>query len=91
MDRPRAVFAMHPGVVSTGLSGAEGFVAKLQDQFLLSPNRGAQMSLICATQPELTRGGYYHNTQGLMALAPADPARNAEAAQELWDTCMALT
>lgn len=58
---------------------------------MISPELGAQMPLICATQPGLANGGYWHNVHGRMRLADDDPARDAAAATQLWQTCEALS
>ena len=51
----------------------------------------ATRPLVCATQPGLRRGGYYHNSLGLVDLPAADPALDAEAARHLWERCEELT
>ena len=87
------VRVVHPGVVATGLGvgGAGGsFESWVKQQLLISPELGAQMPLICATQPGLENGGYWHNVHGRMHLAADDPARDAAAAAKLWETCEAL-
>jgi hypothetical protein len=62
----------------------------IKRQILLSPELGAQMPLICASQPGLVSGGYWHNVKGQMRLSAEDPARDAESAAKLWETCEAL-
>ncbi len=57
---------------------------------MISSERGAQTSLVCATQPDIEPGGYYHNTLGLMQLRPGDPARSESRAEEPWETCERL-
>ena len=85
------VYVVHPGVIASGLGGEVGAVAGwIRSLLALDVRRGAQMSLICATQPGLVRGGYYHNTQGLMRLDPRDPARDTVQAAQLWATCADL-
>jgi NAD(P)-dependent dehydrogenase (short-subunit alcohol dehydrogenase family) len=82
------VVTVHPGVVATGLGGQApltGFRAKMRDRFILTPEAGAQTPLFCATQPNLERGGYYHNTLGRLTLRPNDPAANEDKALALWD------
>ena len=37
---------------------------------MIPPELGAQMPLVCATQPGLESGGYWHNVHGRMRLAP---------------------
>ena len=70
------VFIVHPGVVATNL-GAGGAVAKaMKRRLLIDPIAGAQTSLICATQPDLAYGSYYHNVYGEVELTNADPAMN---------------
>lgn len=79
------VYSVHPGVIASNLGGeATGFAAKMRDAMLLDVKAGAQMPLICATQPNLVRGGYYHNTCGLMKLPEGDPAADTQKAAALW-------
>lgn len=85
------VRVVHPGVVATNLGGRAGAVGDwLKRRVMISPELGAQMSLLCATQPGLENGGYWHNVHGRMRLAADDPARDTAAAARLWDTCAAL-
>jgi protochlorophyllide reductase len=86
-----SVRVVHPGVVATGLGGEVGAIGSFfKRRFFISPELGAQMPLVCATQPELESGGYWHNVHGRMRLAPEDPARDATGASKLWETCVAL-
>lgn len=85
------VTAVHPGIVDTNL----GLSERARDRGprpgpMLSRERGAQTSLLCATAPDLMPGGYYHNVHGLMDLRPSDPARDERTARELWETCERL-
>jgi NAD(P)-dependent dehydrogenase (short-subunit alcohol dehydrogenase family) len=85
------VYSVHPGVVATNLGGSLGGLGdRLRRRLLLSPELGAQTPLWCATQDGLERGGYYHNTAGLLRRTPRDPAHDPEAAARLWSTCEAL-
>jgi NAD(P)-dependent dehydrogenase (short-subunit alcohol dehydrogenase family) len=85
------VRTVHPGVVATRLGGEGGALGRwLRRRLALSPELGAQMPLVCATQPGLESGGYWHNAHGRMRLAPDDPASDAAAAARLWTTCEAL-
>jgi NAD(P)-dependent dehydrogenase (short-subunit alcohol dehydrogenase family) len=82
---------VHPGVVATNLGGGSGGVAGwVKRRIMITPEQGAQMPLVCATQPGLESGGYWHNVHGRMRLAPDDPASDAAAAAKLWETCEAL-
>lgn len=84
-------FAVHPGVCATDLGGSMGSVGdRFRASTFISPELGAQMSLLCATQPGLQRGGYYHNTQGLVRLPAQDPANDPAAGTALWERCEAL-
>lgn len=86
------VRVVHPGVVATHLGGEIGGVAGwIRRRVMISPEQGAQMPLICATQPGLENGGYWHNVHGRMRLAADDPARDAAGATRLWQTCDALS
>jgi NAD(P)-dependent dehydrogenase (short-subunit alcohol dehydrogenase family) len=79
------VYAVHPGVVATGIAnGGKPMSNRLVDGMALDVVAGAQTPLILATQPGLTRGGYYHNTIGLVQLPPSDAARDAHKAAAFW-------
>jgi NAD(P)-dependent dehydrogenase (short-subunit alcohol dehydrogenase family) len=79
------VCAAHPGVIATGLGGvAGGMGALVKRLLLLDAISGAQTPLICATQPNLERGGYYHNTMGRVVFDEGDPAADAAKAATLW-------
>jgi NAD(P)-dependent dehydrogenase (short-subunit alcohol dehydrogenase family) len=85
------VYVVHPGVVASNLGGDLGALAvRLKRAIMLSPEQGAQMPLVCATQDGLENGGYYHNTQGLMRLPDGDPALDRGAAAKLWELCESL-
>jgi NAD(P)-dependent dehydrogenase (short-subunit alcohol dehydrogenase family) len=82
------VFVVHPGVIATNLGGDAGaFGNAIKRQVMISPQQGAQTALLCATQDGLQRGGYYHNTQGVVRLPPTDPGANRAAAEALWSIC----
>ena len=85
------VFAVHPGVVASGLGGGGKFAAWLKRALLITPQDGAQTTLMCASQEDLTHGSYYHNVHGECELDNADPATNDEAAARLWARCMEMT
>lgn len=85
-----AVFAVHPGVVDSNLGRSGAKEGKSGGGPLIDCAAGAQTSLYCATQPDLVRGGYYHNTLGRMELDPSDPARDRDKALALWETCERL-
>lgn len=85
------VFIVHPGVVASGLGGNSGWmVSRLKRLFLLDAHMGAQTSLICATQTDVTHGSYYHNIHGEAELNNADPAMNDVAAARLYDICLQM-
>jgi NAD(P)-dependent dehydrogenase (short-subunit alcohol dehydrogenase family) len=85
------VRVVHPGVVATDLGGDVGALGdRFKRRLFISPELGAQMPLICATQPGLENGGYWHNVHGRMRLAAQDPARDAAGAARLWETCETL-
>ena len=85
------VRVVHPGVVATNLGGDAGSTGNwFKRLVMISPEEGAQMPLICATQPGLENGGYWHNVHGRMLLPAEDPARDSVAAAALWDRCEAL-
>lgn len=85
-------YAVHPGVVDSGLGGEnESRLGKLRRRLLLiSPRLGAQTSLMCATQNNLSNGGYYHNTMGFMNLPASDIAMNEVKSAQLWQNLEAI-
>lgn len=83
------VVQVHPGVVASDLMVGNSALERAMKRLLLPTHLGAQTSLYCATQP-VEKGGYYHNTRGLMRLSDNDPAMNAEKWRSLWDNCSAL-
>jgi NAD(P)-dependent dehydrogenase (short-subunit alcohol dehydrogenase family) len=86
-----SVYVAHPGVVATNLGGDAGALGnRLKRLVMIDPELGAQMPLVCCTQPGLVNGAYYHNALGRMRLDAGDPARDARSAARLWETCEAL-
>jgi len=86
-----SVYVVHPGVVATNLGGDAGALGnRLKRLLMIDPELGAQMPLVCSTQPGLVNGAYYHNALGRMRLGEEDPARDGRAAARLWETCEAL-
>ena len=80
------IHVVHPGVIASGLAGpSTGVAGFVRDAMMLDVESGAQTPLWCATQAHLERGGYYHNTLGLVRLRPDDPASNREKTAALWD------
>jgi len=81
------VSVLHPGGVLTDLGGGLGpFVRRIMALIILSPTSGAQMTLICATQPDIKSGEYYLNTIGRAKLPENDIALNIEASKKFWNT-----
>jgi hypothetical protein len=77
--------------VATSLGGDAGTLGSwLKRRIMLSPEQGAELPLVCATQPGLESGGYWHNVHGRMLLPTEDPARDTAAAATLWSHCEAL-
>jgi NAD(P)-dependent dehydrogenase (short-subunit alcohol dehydrogenase family) len=86
--RPQlTVLVVHPGVVASNL--VAGFGA-LKRRLFLDCERGAQTSLLAATQPGLPSGSYLHNTLGIVPWLGADPASDGEKARALWALCQEL-
>ena len=80
-----AFFAVHPGVVATELEGGmAGLVGFAKRRLFISPELGAQASLIAASQ-QLPTGSYLHAKLGLMQLEPHDIARNKALSARFWD------
>jgi len=87
-----SVYVVHPGVVATNLGGDAGALGnRLKRLVMIDAELGAQMPLVCCTQPGLENGAYYHNVLGHVRLADGDAARDERAASRLWETCEALT
>jgi len=85
------VVVAHPGAIATDLGGKSGAIGTwFKRTFMLDAERGAQTPLICATQDDVRRGGYYHNVFGLVRLREQDAARNLIAAANLWALCERL-
>jgi len=82
-----SVVTVHPGVVASGLGGQQEGDPSAP---AISCVRGAQTSLIAATQPDLPPGAYLHNTMGLVELPAGDAALDDAKAAALWETCGAL-
>lgn len=86
------VYAVHPGVIASELSGSNtGAIGAIKRALMLSPKQGAQTSLFCATHPDLESGTYFHNTLGCVRLRPDDPGCDSARAQALWDHLGRLT
>lgn len=78
-------YAVHPGVIASGLGGRgnalSSFVRKM---LLLNEEQGAQASLVAATQ-DLPSGSYWHNTMGVLTLAESDPVNDQGRSKQLWE------
>ena len=85
------VFVVHPGVVATNLGAGGAVTQAMKRRLFIDPVAGAQTSLICATQPDLAHGSYYHNVFGEAELTNADPAMNDWEARQFWNTCARLS
>lgn len=82
---------VHPGAVLTELGGDSGtFAKRIMGALILHPKEGAQMTLICATQPDIENGAYYHNTVGRAILPENDIALNVDLAKQFWKTLEAI-
>ena len=82
-----SVNLVHPGVVATNFGGeSHGSVRRFfRKAVMLSPEAGAQTTLICATQPGIRNGGYYHNTMGQIILSSNDPGSDSKKSREFWN------
>ncbi len=84
--------AVHPGLVGTGFGDVGGIVGlgwRMGRWIMLSPRRGADTSLYVATAPELAgvTGKYFERRR---PVAPAEAARDPQAASRLWRESEAL-
>lgn len=88
------VNAVHPGAVSTGLGGQNGWwaqaIMKILGVFFKAPDRGAETSVFLATSSEVdgVSGRYFANRK---ELEPAAPARDDQAAERLWTISEEMT
>lgn len=79
------VMAVHPGVVATALEGPlSGLVGAAKRRFMISPELGAQATLIAATQA-VPSGTYLHNTRGVVQLPPGDSGLDADRRWRFWE------
>jgi len=78
-------YALHPGVVATDVwRRVPGPLRWLIKRFMISPERGAEASLRCATDPEFaTQTGRYYDVGG-KERKPSRLAHDAELARTLW-------
>lgn len=81
-------YCLHPGVVRTGFAmNAEGgiwkLIFKLVRPFMISPSKGAETSVYCATEEgiELYSGKYFKNSK---VTKPSAIAENEALADRLW-------
>jgi len=74
---------VHPGVVDSGLSGAN--TPALVRRLMISSELGSQASLIAATQPDIINGCYFHNTRGLLKLGETDAATDTIRSKAFWE------
>ncbi|WP_229839029.1 SDR family oxidoreductase [Deinococcus piscis] len=81
--------SLHPGMVRSSFnannSGLQAALWKVMNLFAISPEEGAQTSVLVASQPELGVSGGYWAQSHLTAPAPA--ALDDGLALDLWDTC----
>lgn len=85
------VFIVHPGVAATALGGDYGgMIDRLKTRMFITPRQAAQTTLLCASQPDVAHGSYYHNVFGETELSHTDPAMNDEAGARLWLQCEGL-
>lgn len=91
-------YALHPGAVCTGIAtkGLEGHpvvgtvrkaLGPVERLFLLTPEEGAQTTLMCATEPGLEGGRYF---VGCRPVPASDEAEDREVAGRLWKETEAL-
>src|SRR5262245_36928700 len=79
------VYSVHPGVIASGIANggqprSSGLLKRIMPDVVL----GAHTPLFVATQPGLERGGYYHNTLGLVLLPRGDISMDATKIAAFW-------
>ncbi|MEG0347562.1 MAG: SDR family oxidoreductase [Acinetobacter sp.] len=78
-------YAVHPGVVSTNVwRSLPKPMVKVLSRWMISPEEGAQTTLYCATQPQLSgeTGMYYDNCK---VTASSGTAQDIQLARLLWE------
>jgi retinol dehydrogenase 12 len=85
-------YALHPGVVATDVwRRVPAPLRWLIKRFMITPERGAEASLRCATDPELaSQTGRYYDVGGVER-EPNQIANDAELARQLWVKSAAWT
>ncbi|MEJ7604117.1 MAG: SDR family oxidoreductase [Kofleriaceae bacterium] len=80
-----STYAVHPGVVATEIwKRVPGPFRWLMKKFMITPEKGAEASLRCATAPELAKQtGLYYDVGG-KETRPSRLADDAELAKTLW-------
>jgi NAD(P)-dependent dehydrogenase (short-subunit alcohol dehydrogenase family) len=76
--------AVHPGVVASNLIAGFGW---LKRRLMISPEMGAQTSIMAATDNRIDSGTYLHNTKGRFVFRDGDPALNISRRLEFWKEC----
>lgn len=95
-EEETAFVAVHPGVIGTNLMrDAPAPVRAVMERVLLSPEQGAQASILAASCPEgeLRQEWdvpYFHNKRGWVRLPEGDAAMDAEGAKKLYEQCEEL-
>lgn len=84
------IVAVHLGVIDTKFSRLSGLMKKVSSAILLTPEQGAQASILTASlrSVEIYQDRtlpYYHNKHGWLALKDNDMALNEDVARSLFD------
>jgi NAD(P)-dependent dehydrogenase (short-subunit alcohol dehydrogenase family) len=79
------VAIVHPGVIASGLGGTGTIGRHIKSLFMINTTVGAQTTLIAATQPNIIKCGYYHNSVGLAEFPKNDPALDETSAITFWE------
>ena len=78
---------VHPGIVPSGLGNDENtLLVRTIGRLFISAKLGAQMTLICVTQPNIENGAYYNNVFGKVILPENDIALDTKRAEQFWQT-----
>ena len=76
---------VHPGIVPSGLGNDENsLLVRTLGRLFISAELGSQMTLICATQPNIEDGAYYNNVFGKVILPENDIALDEEKSSKFW-------
>ena len=75
-------------ILTTSTAVVDQLLGLLKPLIFISPKRGAQTELFCATSPQVKGNTYYHNVLG--EIQTSKESRDDRRAQAFWQTCEKL-